>query len=174
MFKNIVIGLLVLLAIPTLYKGLKYAYGKYNHMEAKSYVGKEVSAVKGTDTEGNQYNLESYKGKNIVIVFWASWCGSCIREIPNVKEYYAALPKEGDTVFLSATVDDNVELALKTIEKKGIDYPVILDREHPGNGGMFNSHFKITHLPSIWVIDKQGKIVAENLSHIDEVSGFLK
>ena len=174
MTKKILFFMLALIAIPLLYKGLKSAYSKYNRIKAEGYLDQTLPEIIGTDIRGNRYNLKSYKGKNVIIVFWASWCGSCLREIPNLKTFYASLEKDSDIVFLSSTMDDNVELSLKTIEKLKINYPVMIDKEAPGKNSSFNKHFQITHLPSIWVIDKTGTVKGENLVHIEEALKIIK
>jgi thiol-disulfide isomerase/thioredoxin len=170
--KAIIIVVILALLMPFAYKGAKKLYYSYLAYEAKKYEGRSVLNISGKDISGKRYNLNDFKGKNIVIVFWATWCKTCIEEMPKINKFYKNLDK--NTILISSLADKNLNKAKELIKLNSIKYPVIVDKNNLGMDGEFNKFFKITHTPSIWVIDKNGTIIAQNLLHIDEVSNFLK
>ena len=91
------------------------------------------------DVDGNDVNLADYQGKKVYINFWATWCGPCIREIPELEEVYQEYKDKDDYVFLSITspndakfananpVDESQEVILSKAKELGISYPVLFD-----------------------------------------------
>ena len=91
------------------------------------------------DADGNDVNLADYQGKKVYINFWATWCGPCIREIPELEEVYQEYKDKDDFVFLSITspndakfansnpADESQAVILSTAEELGISYPVLFD-----------------------------------------------
>lgn len=119
---------------------------------------KKSQAQKLTDIDGKEVTfkdvLAKYKGKTIVMEVWASWCGDCVKAMPQMKELQAKNP---DVTYLFLSLDKTVDKWKTGIEKyqiKGNHYLV--------NGGMRDSFGKALDLdwiPRYIVIDKNGKIV---------------
>ena len=157
------------LSIPVLYKGMKLFNANYLLHSAQERVGQTVPDLSGTDLDGNLYRLHDYIGKkNVVIVFWASWCRSCRKEIPHIKTLFEKKNGNEELLLLSSSIDTDIGTLKALIEKENIPYPVIIDKEGKGKESKFNAFFALTHLPSIWVIDKHGVVVAHNLLNIQE------
>ena len=91
------------------------------------------------DVVGNDVNLADYHGKKVYINFWATWCGPCIREIPELEEVYQEYKDKDDFVFLSITspndakfananpADESQKVILSKANELGITYPVLFD-----------------------------------------------
>jgi thiol-disulfide isomerase/thioredoxin len=169
MKKLIIILIIGLLLSPFAYKGARVVYYKYLHYKAKQLEGAKVDSINIVDTNGRKYNLKELKGKNIVLVFWASWCNYCVDEIPSIKKFYAN--KKDNTLLITASIDKNSKDALNAIKEHNMSYPVVIKNS---NNSEFFSYFKITQVPSIWVIDKNGVIVAQNLLHISDTQKIFK
>ena len=169
MKKLIILAIILLLLSPFAYKGARIVYYKYLHYKAKQLEGSEVANINIIDTDGKKYNLQDFKGKNIVLVFWASWCKYCVDEIPSIKSFYKNKPS--DTILITASIDKNTKDALNAKEKYNMSYPVVLKNSKNSD---FFSYFKTTQVPSIWVINKNGVIVAHNLLHISDAQKILK
>ncbi len=109
--------------------------------------------------KGKTADISKYKGKVLVLDFWASWCGPCRQEIPHMKEYYEAF-KGQDVEFLSVSIDakkDAWEKALKE-EKMPWQQGWVED-----GGKKVMDLYQFNGIPFILVIDKNGNIYAKTL-----------
>ena len=91
------------------------------------------------DKDGKTVKLSDFKGKKVYINMWASWCGPCMREIPELEKTYQKLKNNKDVVFLSMTSPNNSEFKNQSPQDKGKDvilnkakelgvtYPVLFD-----------------------------------------------
>lgn len=91
-----------------------------------SYVGKELPSFEMPLLQGGTFTSEQMKnaeGKPIVLNFWATWCGPCIREIPTLQD----LHRSGEVTVVSISLDDEgAEKVQPFVDDKQIDYPVLL------------------------------------------------
>ncbi|AYQ34079.1 TlpA disulfide reductase family protein [Runella sp. SP2] len=118
--------------------------------------------------------LESYKGKVIVLDFWASWCSSCIAEAKNVKKIKESLSAPDKVVFLSISLDDKESDWKKAIAKWGIVGHHI--RLKNGFKDTVAKQYGVMGLPSYFIIDKEGKFADTNPPRpkYNEGKDFLK
>lgn len=91
------------------------------------------------DKDGKTVKLSDFKGKKVYINMWASWCGPCMREIPELEKTYQKLKNNKDIVFLSMTSPNDAEfknqspqdkskdVILKKAKELGVTYPVLFD-----------------------------------------------
>ena len=111
------------------------------------------------DINGGQVSLADYKGKIVILDFWATWCGPCRRGIPDLielkKEYNESLEIIGVSVD-GITRDGSTVSDIKPFMKEfGINYPIAL-----GDLNLVNSYGGITTIPTTFIIDKQGRLAA--------------
>ena len=115
-----------------------------------------------TDPEGNPVALSDYvdKGKYILIDFWASWCGPCRAEMPNVlKAYNRYKDKRFDVVGVS--LDSNRDQWLKAIEEEGIPWIQVSDLKGWESAGA--KAYAVRSIPHTVLLDPQGKIIARGI-----------
>ena len=113
--------------------------------------------IKGKKT----MKLSDLKGKVVLIDFWASWCGPCRRENPNVVKTYAKYEKDGFTI-LSVSLDNDKTKWMDAIEKDALVWPF-----HVSDLGGWNSKvarmYEVSSVPFTLLLDRDGKIIKANL-----------
>jgi len=124
-------------------------------------IGKEAVDLKAKNPEGKEMALTDLKGKVVLIDFWASWCGPCRRENPNVVRAYKEYKNKGFDVF-SVSLDSNVDRWQKAIEKDGLVWDSHISDLKKWNSDLSKS-YGVRSIPATFLIDKDGKIVAKNL-----------
>lgn len=125
----------------------------------ESLVGKPIDLT-GVMLDGSPVSLNQLKGKVVLIDFWATWCGPCIREIPNIKENYEKYHDAGFEV-LAVSTDEDLKALAEFVEKEQPPWIVLADR-HPKNKKSMSQKFEITGIPSFILVDREGKVCAVN------------
>ena len=114
-----------------------------------------------TDQYGNTHTLSEYRGKVVFLNFWATWCGPCRAELPDIQKLYEEYSAQGDAaevVILGAAApgmgqEGSAEEIAQFLEENGYTYPVLMDTGYD----MFN-WYGITAFPTTFMIDKEGFI----------------
>ena len=109
--------------------------------------------------KGKTINIKKLKGKIIVLDFWASWCGPCRKEIPNVKKVYAEYKNKG-IQFLSVSIDAKKEAWTKALKEEQMPW---MQGWTPDAGKSVMNTYQFGGIPFIILIDKEGNIYRKNL-----------
>lgn len=99
-----------------------------------------------------QINIQAYKGKVVLIDFWATWCGPCLKSMPFFNHLHHQQQKNGLEI-LAINVDEQPETAKQFLQQRPVDYPVLLDPI-----GNCPRSFDVQAMPSSYLIDKSGNI----------------
>lgn len=113
------------------------------------------------DVNGKPLALSSLKGKVVLIDFWASWCGPCRQENPNVVRVYNAYKDKGFTIF-SVSLDEKKEAWLKAIEADNLTWPNHVS-DLIGWKSSAAAAYGVNSIPATFLIDETGKLIATNL-----------
>jgi len=132
-------------------------YIAYNKFGA---VGTEAVDFIQNDTAGNPVSLSSYKGKYVLVDFWASWCKPCRLENPNVVEAYNKFKNKNFTV-LGVSLDQEKNAWLKAIEKDKLAWTHVSDLQFWNNAAA--QLYRVQSIPQNYLIGPDGKIVAKDL-----------
>lgn len=127
-----------------------------------SAIGKMFIDVKGLTPAGKEVSLSDYagKGKIVLIDFWASWCGPCVREMPTVVEAYKKYKNKGFEV-VGISLDEDKAAWEKAIKNLGITWPQMSDLK--GWGSELSAPYGVRGIPYTILLDKDGKIIEKNL-----------
>ncbi len=112
------------------------------------------------DTNGKIINLSSFNGKYVLLDFWASWCGPCREEHPNLINIYQNY-KHKDFTILSVSIDTDEEKWIKAIAKDKLLWPQVSDLN--GDKGEVYLKYGITSIPANFLIDPNGIVIAKDL-----------
>jgi len=143
---------------------LMFALMSFSLFAAKSNKNEDVKVpnIVLQDQYGKKHNLADYKGKVVVINFWATWCGYCVREMPDFEKVYKEFGSNSKDVIIigiagpksklnANNVDVSKEEITAFLKKKNITYPTLMDET-----GKTFADYGVRAFPTTYVINKKG------------------
>lgn len=116
--------------------------------------------ISGTRVDGGKFDLSEFNGKVVLVDFWATWCGPCVRELPNVKEVYDEYHSRGFDV-IGISLDSDISELKQFLRDEHIRWPILFedDPEHTGWDNPLAEKYEVSGIPFTALIDRQGKVV---------------
>jgi thiol-disulfide isomerase/thioredoxin/outer membrane lipoprotein-sorting protein len=130
-------------------------------------LNKPAPDVKLKSLDGNEVSLASFRGKPLLIDFWATWCGPCVAALPQLTVLYQQLKEKG-VAFIGVNEDEDAKTAADFVAKKNLPWPNFHD------GGEIAGAFHQKGLPLIVLIDAEGKIVLYQAGYSNNEAADLR
>ena len=134
--------------------------------------GKPAPAFTLVTLEGKKVSLSDYKGKSVLVNFWATWCAPCKVEMPWFEEFRKQYEAQGFVILgVADDVDAGKDAIAKVAQKTGVTYPILL-----GNETVSSAYGGVDYLPMSFYVDKTGVVVAQTagLGTKDEIEANIK
>lgn len=128
--------------------------------------GEKIPLFAAKDMNGTMIELSAIIGKKpVMLIFWASWCPNCIREVPKINTLVKKYRGQGmEFIGINVGYNDSEKKARRFMDKTEMAYPVIFDNE-----GAISSQYSIQGVPTIVIADKKGIVVFKNYA-VPEIS----
>ncbi len=126
----------------------------------KLKIGAEALDFRTTDIAGKAIGLSDYRGKVVLLDFWATWCAPCRAEMPHVKDVYATFNDKGFEI-LGVSMDNNRQTLDSYLEEQDMKWRQIYDGK--GWKAEIGQIYAVSSIPATFLIDKEGKIRYKNL-----------
>jgi len=120
--------------------------------------------IAGPTLEGGQFDLKDLRGKVVLVDFWATWCGPCIAELPNVLEVYQRHHGQGFEV-VGISLDADKDQLRRFVQEKKIPWPQIIFEEEKARGwyNPIARLYNISSIPATILVNTQGRVAATDL-----------
>ncbi len=132
-----------------------------------SEVGNDISALTYTDQEGQVKSLADFKGKYVLIDFWASWCGPCVKGFPHLQNLYTKYKSDRFEV-LGISIDRKESEWVKAYEKYRLPWSNGIDKTED-----MQNKLLVTAVPTLFLIDPEGRIILKEIGLTNRVDKEL-
>ena len=160
--------------------GERFRKAKPNHPQVKPFlenlkrlkgvsIGSEAPEIALPTPAGPIMRLSDLRGKYVLIDFWASWCGPCRRENPNVIKTYATYKDKGFEIF-GVSLDQEKSAWINAIAKDQLTWPHVSDLQYWNS--VAAQAYQVSSIPMTFLLDPQGKVIAKGL-HGDSLNQYL-
>ncbi|MGX5820932.1 TlpA family protein disulfide reductase [Chitinophaga lutea] len=150
-------------------KTMKATITKNREQMMRLQPGQPVPSIRYPDAAGAMQGLEKYKGKYVLVDFWASWCGPCRAAIPKVKELYEQYKAKGLEV-VSVSIDTDKNAWRKAMADEKMPWEQLLS----DNKDKTMEQFQFSGIPTLYLIDREGKIVTKFTGYSPEAEAEVK
>jgi peroxiredoxin len=124
-----------------------------NVASSASFIGEPAPDFALPSLKEGNLRLSEYRSQVVVLVFWTSWCARCSQAMPLYKSLYRQHQAAGLRV-LAVAIDGETDVAEKLVKDFGIEFPVLLDRDH-----QVSRMYDLGKMPMTVVIDREGEVV---------------
>jgi len=140
--------------------------------KAENLVGKPMP-IDGVTHDDKKFTIEQYRGKVVLVDFWATWCGPCRAAMPALIDLYDELHDEGFEV-VGVSLDQDKDALVKYIDDNEIEWPNIFDADDSdADRKALAERYSVNAIPMTFLLDQQGKVVAKNL-HGDKLKAKIQ
>lgn len=118
------------------------------------------------DSQNIEHSLAQYRGKIVVMDFWATWCGPCVQAMPDLQKLHDKFKSRGvDVLGINAWEESNAAAYMK---EKGYTYTLLLNAEETAKA------YKVVNLPTLYIVDANGQIIYRATGQHKDIDLFLE
>ena len=164
-------AVLVLILAGVSYVGFDFFFGKREFGPAQKIEVVELMENEGVPSftasslKGAEVNLDSHRGKIVIVNFWASWCGPCIEEVPSLIKLVNEFKGEIQLIAISGdSVKEDIDIFLKSFPEFNANpyIHIIFDQDRS-----LTNLYHVTRLPESFIVGRDGKLVKKIAGSID-------
>lgn len=137
----------------------------------KIYIGSEAPDIYGKDINGNPLNIDYKKNRITLIDFWASYCGPCREQVPELKQLYNQYKKDGLEI-ISVSIDEDAKKWKRASEIDRLPWYNICELKEQGDSRNIRN-FVIKSIPSNFLLDSEGKFIGKDIG-IDSIKSIMQ
>ena len=123
-------------------------------------IGETPPAALGKDGRNNPIDLSAYRGKVVIVTFWASWCGYCLKELPALNALQTQAGDQWLKIIAVNVMDDTADYRAMTRQMR--DYTLVMTRDRDG---AIAAGYGVKAYPNLWMIDPQGKVASHHVGY---------
>ena len=127
------------------------------------FLGLEAPEFELATLSNDQTKLSDFKGKPVILNFWATWCGPCRVEMPILEDLYKT--HQTDLAILAVNFDEEAQTVQDFIGEYGLTFPVLLDP-----GGLVTEKYRVIGMPTTYFLDNKGIVRAVHIGTLSEKS----
>lgn len=150
------ISVLALFTVFITWRAARLEMALQEESEEPALVSRMAPDFSGSTLDGRTVTLADFRGqKQVVVAFWASWCGPCRLEMPELTKFYKRYHNQSsDFEFLAVSIDDDAKDAEAYANTAKLQFPVILDTRQ-----RMADSYGVESIPTMFIIDKNGKVI---------------
>ena len=137
--------------------------------EAGTDVGATMPEYTAMLLDGSKFDLATHRNKVVLLNLWATWCGPCRAEIPELEKMHADYGPKGFEVIGVSLDEGGAETVKQFVDEQKMNYPIVLDPE-----GKIANVFQTSVLPTTALIDRQGRILWKHYGQVQTNDATLK
>ncbi len=149
---DLIISKIILCALCVLCGEILLSGCKGDNKNASVNIGSYAPKFALTDSNKKTINLDDYKGKKVILNFWATWCPPCVSEMPLLQEVYNNRNGEGIEV-IGINYNEDYDRVKKFISEKGVTFTILIDSDLK-----VSMDYGVIGLPITFFIDREGRI----------------
>jgi thiol-disulfide isomerase/thioredoxin len=110
---------------------------------------------------GRKFKLSDYRGKYVLLDFWATWCGPCLGEIPYLKKAHEEFKDRSDFVMISLSIDQTVNAPREFLKKN--DLPWVQGYAGNESGTNVSGQYGVEGIPALFLVSPEGKLIESDM-----------